>query len=55
MGYHVLCQTPGFDRYRVYGYGRLRSIPLLHLFIFNSILGLIFNCMPGLVSRNFFF
>ena len=38
---------------RVYGSGRLRSIPLLHLFIFNSIF--IFNFMPGLVSRNFFF
>ena len=38
---------------RVYGSGRLRSIPVLHLYIFKSIF--IFNLMPGLISRNFFF
>ena len=54
MGYHVLCQTHVLgSNATVYGSGRLRSIPLLHLFIFNSIF--ILKFMPRLVSRNFFF
>ena len=49
----MCCVRHQGSKARVNGSGRLRSIPLLHLFIFNSIF--IFNFMPGLVYRIFFF